>query len=202
MASNIRGLLLCGGTSTRFGSDKLVVRHSRGDGNPADGQPLAVRSVRNLILGAGNALAIIPLGATALRRALEPTGCDILETKDTERGLGASLAAGVASSAEAGGWIVALGDMPFIDPETIAAVRAALEGGAPIAAPVIAGTGKRGHPVGFARALKEELAALDGDEGARSVIQRHRDAVVLLPVDDAGIVADVDTPADLERPRR
>ncbi len=200
MASSIRGLLLCGGSSTRFGSDKLLaVIESRRPG--AGRGPMVVHAARNLVHGAGNALAIIPLGASELRRALEPTGCEILETKDTQRGLGASLAAGVASTADAAGWIVALGDMPFIRPRTIAALRQALEGGALIAAPMLSGTEKRGHPVGFARALKEELTALDTDEGARSVILRHRDAVVLLPVDDPGIVVDIDTPADLDHSR-
>ena len=41
------------------------------------------------------------------------------------------------------------------------------------------------------------MAALDGDEGARSVIQAHRDDVLLIPVDDAGITRDVDRPSDL-----
>ena len=108
----IRGLLLCGGKSSRFGSDKLLA--------VIEGRPMVDYSARNLIEGGGNALAVIPLGATDLRRVLESAGCDILETKDTQRGLGASLAAGVAASAEAAGWIVALGDMPFIRAATIA----------------------------------------------------------------------------------
>jgi molybdenum cofactor cytidylyltransferase len=193
----IRGLLLCGGASSRFGSDKLLaVIESR---HPGAGRgPMVASSARNLIAGGGNALAVIPLGATDLRRVLESAGCDILETKDTQRGLGASLAAGVAASTGAIGWIVALGDMPFIRAASIAAVRASLEGGALIAAPVFAGTTKRGHPVGFAARLEKELLALDGDEGARSIIEKHRASLVTLAVDDAGILADIDTPEDLE----
>jgi molybdenum cofactor cytidylyltransferase len=192
----IRGLLLCGGKSSRFGSDKLLaVIESR---HPGAGRgPIVVASARNLIAGAGNALAVIPLGATDLRRALEAAGCDILETKDTERGLGASLAAGVAVSTGAAGWIVALGDMPFIRAASIAAVRASLESGALIAAPVFAGT-KRGHPVGFSGKLEKELVALDADEGARSIIEKHRASLIAVAVDDAGILADIDTPGDLE----
>jgi molybdenum cofactor cytidylyltransferase len=191
----IRGLLLCGGKSSRFGSDKLVFRHSREGASPA---PLAAQSARHLIAGAGNALAVIPPGALDLRAVLETAGCEILESADTARGLGASLAAGIAAASDADGWIVALGDMPFIEPATIAAVRRRLEDGALIAAPVTRGKGERGHPVGFSRALRAELAALDGDEGARSVIARHRAGIALIEVDDAGIVKDIDTPSDLE----
>lgn len=203
----IRGLLLCGGNSSRFGGDKLLVRHPRprqdhsgagSVGDPGSGEPLVGYSARNLIAGAGNALAVIPLGATDLRRVLESAGCDILETHDTQRGMGASLAAGVAASAGAAGWIVALGDMPFIRAATIAAVRASLQGGAIIAAPALAGTGKRGHPVGFSQRLEKELLALDADEGARSIIEKHRAWLAKIDVDDRGILADIDTPQDLE----
>jgi molybdenum cofactor cytidylyltransferase len=194
----IRGLLLCGGTSSRFGSDKLLHRHSPAGESAAEAQPLVVRSARHLIEGAGNALAVIPMGASALRLVLEQAGCEILESPQTLRGLGASLAAGVAHTRTADAWIVALGDMPSIRTATIAAVRAKLEGGALIAAPFIAATHERGHPVGFSRALRDELLVVDGDEGARSVIARHRAAVVSIPVDDRGILFDVDTRGDLD----
>ena len=186
----IRGLLLCGGKSTRFGSDKLLA--------VIEGRPMVDLAARNLVEGAGNTLAIIPLGATDLRRILESAGCDILETKDTQRGLGASLAAGVAASAGSDAWIVALGDMPFIRAQTIAAVRAALEGGALIAAPILAGAARHGHPVGFARQFEKELRALDKDEGARSILSKHRASLATITVDDRGIEADIDTLRDLE----
>ena len=194
MSTGIRGLLLCGGGALRFGAEKLLA--------DVDGQPLVSWSARNLVNGAGNALAVIPPGNQALRRVLEASGCEILESNDTSRGIGASLAAGVCRTPAAAGWIVALGDMPFILPGTIALVRAKLTQGAAIAAPALLPKGERGHPVGFGKALQRELAALDGDEGARSVIARHADAMVLIPVDDGGIVIDVDTPGDLEQARR
>jgi len=140
---------------------------------------------------------VIPPGAAALRALLEKEGCEVLESERCARGLGASLAAAIAATGDAPGWLVALGDMPFISPATIAAVKAAIEKGAAIAAPRLREGGARGHPVGFAQSMAGELAVLDGDEGARSVIERHRDRVVLVEVDDRGIVADIDTPGDL-----
>jgi molybdenum cofactor cytidylyltransferase len=159
---------------------------------------MVVHAARNLANGAGNALAIIPPGSLELRRVLEEAGCDVFESEHTSRGLGASLAAGVAHAPQARGWIVALGDMPFVRVATIARVRSALEGGAVVTAPVLAATGMRGHPVGFSRALRDELLVCDGDEGARSVIARHRAALVSIPVGDRGIVIDIDTPGDLD----
>ena len=87
--------------------------------------------------------------------------------------------------------------MPFIREGTMHAVHQALAAGALIAAPRDRVSGARGHPVGFAAGLRDELIAIRGDEGARSVIQRHRDAVQLIEVDDAGITRDIDRPEDL-----
>jgi molybdenum cofactor cytidylyltransferase len=191
MPGAIRGLLLCGGASTRFGADKLLAPL-------ADGRPMAERSARTLLEGAGDALVVIPPGASRLRTVLEPLGCEILECEHSARGIGASLAAAVRARPHDAGWVVALGDMPFVRADTIAAVCAQLAAGALVAAPVLA-SGERGHPVGFSHRLYGELAALDGDEGARGVVARHRQALALIAVDDGGILRDIDTPADLAR---
>ena len=186
-----RGLLLCGGASVRFGRDKLLEEI----GEPPE--PMAVVSARTFVRALGRVLAVTRPGARDLRVLLEAAGCEVLEADRAVEGLGESLAAGVAASAEAEGWIVALADMPFIHEETIRAIRAAIEEGAAIAAPVNRASGARGHPVGFARTLRGELLGLRGDEGARSVIRRHRDVVRLVAVDDAGITRDIDRPEDL-----
>ena len=73
---------------------------------------------------------------------------------------------------DAAGWIVALGDMPWIQSSTIARVAAAIADGAVVAAPFH--RGQRGHPVGFGAACFAELAALTGDDGAKSVVASHR----------------------------
>lgn len=193
MGRGVVGLLLCGGRATRFGADKLLA--------PIRGTPLAAMSAASLVAGAGRAVAVVPRGAHELRDALAAAGCEVLESDACERGLGASLAAGVAASPDAAGWIVALGDMPLVRRETIAAVRAALESGAAIAAPFLA-DGRRGHPVGFASSLRAALASLDGDEGARSLLARHADQVKKIVVEDPGILVDIDTIEDLRAAER
>jgi molybdenum cofactor cytidylyltransferase len=56
---------------------------------------------------------------------------------------------------------------------------------------------QRGHPVGFGQCYRDELQALNGNAGARDIIQRHKDSLELVSVDDAGVIADIDTPGDL-----
>ncbi len=188
----IHGVLLCGGAATRFGADKLLAPLPGTD----PGVAVVVSAARALVDALEAVIAVVPLGANRLREALVPLGCDVLESDRTARGMGASLAAGVAASDRAGGWIVALGDMPLVRATTVRAVRAALEEGALLAAPV-ARDGMRGHPVGFAAALRPELVVLDGDVGAREVVARHREHLRLLPCDDPGILIDLDTPEQL-----
>jgi molybdenum cofactor cytidylyltransferase len=85
--------------------------------------------------------------------------------------------------------------MPWIAPATIGAVADALIAGADLVAPAY--RGERGHPVGFSRRYCASLAALTGDAGARALIEGHRDGLTLIDVDDAGVLRDVDTPADV-----
>ncbi len=109
--------------------------------------------------------------------------------------MGASLAAGVSAAPGAGGWLIALADMPWIQPATMRMLADRLRSGASMVAPVFGG--RRGHPVGFSREWGDRLQALDGDAGARSLIARHADELVLLDTADAGVLMDVDQPGDL-----
>jgi molybdenum cofactor cytidylyltransferase len=53
--------------------------------------------------------------------------------------------------------------------------------------------------VGFGAACLAALAGLTGDDGAKSVVAAHRDSLARIDVDDAGTLADVDRPTDLEK---
>lgn len=185
-----RPLLLAGGSASRFGSQKLLADFR--------GAPLVAHAARRLTEGTGaTVLAVIPLGSAALREVLEPLGCEVLESDRCAQGLGGSLSAAVEASAQASGWIVALGDMPLVPVQTIAEVTRAIEEGAFIAAAVH--DGRRGHPVGFSRDLYDELVALRGDAGAREVLKSHRDRIVAIDAADPGIFTDIDTTTDLDR---
>lgn len=184
----VRGILLAGGASSRFGSQKLL--HAL-----QDGTPIGARSAANFREGIGQVLAVVRPGDVALMRIFAEAGCDVLETPRALEGMGGSLAAAVSASADAEGWIVALADMPFIQPASILAIRLTLESGASIAVPCV--EGQRGHPVGFSAAWRESLSGLAGDEGARRILAANGGVVTQVPVADAGIFRDVDVPGDL-----
>ena len=114
-------------------------------------------------------------------------------------GMGDSIAAAVRATAGAPGWLVLPADLPLIQPQTLLAVAQALGQGAGAAQPVF--QGQRGHPVGFGAACGEALLALSGAQGAAAVLRAQRDAgrLVDVPVDDEGVVTDIDTVDDLAR---
>ena len=189
-ASLATGVLLAAGTGSRFDPDGL--RNKLLATLPGGGI-VARESAHRLLLVVPKVVAVLRPGTEALAHVLNEAGCDVIFTPDAARGMGASLAAGIAASADAESWIVALADMPRIAPDTIGAVARAVDQGALLAAPYY--QGRRGHPVGFGAAHRDALLALDGDAGARALFGAH--AVARVDVDDPGILRDIDTPADL-----
>ena len=112
-------------------------------------------------------------------------------------GMGYSISAGVNARPDAAGWLILPGDMPQVQPVTLQAVARQLEHHAVAYAQY---KGRRGHPVGFSAELYSELSALSGDEGARRLVARY--PAFGVEVDDAGVLVDVDTVADLDQVRR
>jgi molybdenum cofactor cytidylyltransferase len=184
------GVLLAAGSASRFGGDKLLVPLE-------DGTPLGVRALINLAACVDRAVVVIRSGDRALARALSDHGAEVTICPYAADGMGQSLAWAIRTTPLAKAWVVALGDMPWIEIATIKRVADALGRGAGLVAASHGGV--RGHPVGFSRRYYAELAALSGDEGARALIRNHQRELQLIDTDDAGVSRDVDTPADLAR---
>lgn len=185
------GILLAAGFSRRFGAtDKLL--------QPLpDGRLIALAAAQNLVQALPCSLAVIRPDAHLLKEMLEDAGLTVVRCAAHEREMADSLATAVRSlpAAETTGYVIALADMPYIAPATIRAVADRLAAGAAIVVPHY--RGQRGHPVGFAAQFRDELLALRGDRGARAVLQAHAAQVETWDSADAGILHDIDTPADL-----
>lgn len=130
-----------------------------------------------------------------IRSALQGLNVAFARNTDADAGLGSSIACGVSATLDADGWLVALGDMPFIQPDSICRVAGSLAHGAAITFPV--SHGRRGHPVGFSRRFAAELMLLTGDTGAQSIVAPNKELWVPVEVDDEGVLRDIDVPGDL-----
>lgn len=186
-------LLLAAGLGTRFDpsgrSLKLLQPTLTG---PHAGLPIVQAAARALAAAGLRRFAVVRPPdhphQPELHALLSREGCELLICAQAAEGMGASIACGVRATADADGWIVALGDMPMIAPATIEAVAAALRAGHATVAP--SHRGQRGHPVGFAASCRQELMRLQGDRGARELLVAQPPH--LIEVDDAGVLADID----------
>lgn len=151
--------------------------------------------------GGGPKLQALLGGVPVLQRTLDAVRASGLAwhlESAPHPGMGDSIAAAVRATRDAGGWLVLPGDLPLVRPDTLQAVAARLAAHAVV---VPQYHGQRGHPVGFAADCGDALAALSGEQGAAAIVRAQAAAgrVLALELDDAGIVTDIDTMADLAR---
>jgi molybdenum cofactor cytidylyltransferase len=192
---NAVGILLAAGRGRRF--DPQGARNKLLQALP-DGDPVVVASARHLLAVLPRVVAVVPPADGGVADALRALGCEVTMCAAADSGMAASLVHAIRHSlsgaqAPADAWLVALGDMPYVQPETMHALLTALAGGAGIAAPVM--NGRRGNPVAFGAAHLPALLALQGDAGARGLLKSS--PVTEVAVTDPGIFHDIDTPADL-----
>jgi molybdenum cofactor cytidylyltransferase len=185
-AAPVPALVLAAGLSRRAGPvNKLLV--------DIDGRPMvAVVAERVRAAGYAPVLAVTGFEAARVEAALSGLHVGFVRNPDFEEGMASSIRHGIgALAADAAGVLICLGDMPWVAVATLAALRAEVSADV-IRRPVM--DSRPGNPVLFGRRFFPELAALDGDRGAKSVIQAHIDAVTDVSVNDPGIFRDLDQP--------
>lgn len=192
---SVAGVLLAAGTSGRFGdANKLLA--------PLDGEPLVGHAARTLAESSlAGVTVVVGHEAGAVREAVDGLGVDVRENPDFAEGQGTSIRVGVRAAAaqEADAVLVALGDMPLVDPATVDLLVDAFAGSE---ATIVAAAfdGQRGNPVVFDSRHFEALAEFEGATGGRSVLRAATDAICV-ETGDPGVVQDVDSRADIEELR-
>ncbi|MBT5907157.1 MAG: nucleotidyltransferase family protein [Gammaproteobacteria bacterium] len=120
----------------------------------------------------------------------------LVEFKQAELGMGASLAFGASHITDWDAALVCLADMPYVMPSTYSLVAESVR---PESIVVPCYRGARGHPIAFGSAYLDELRALAGDAGGRAILDMHSAKIFTLNVDDDGILIDIDTQDDLDK---
>jgi molybdenum cofactor cytidylyltransferase len=196
--SEILGVVPAAGRSARMGNPKPLLE--------ADGSTFLETVVSTLREGGVDVVAVGvregsgPIHATAVR-----SGAQVLVPPAVDDGPIASVRAALAwwerehGSLTAPGALVLLPvDHPKVRPGTVRAMIDAFRSDlAPLVVPAY--REKTGHPVLFGRALLEELRGGELEEGARTVVRRHKDEARTVEVDDPGILMDIDTLPDYRR---
>jgi molybdenum cofactor cytidylyltransferase len=187
----VAGVVLAAGLSRRMGKrNKLVAE--------IDGKPMVRRVVETaLAAGLDRVVVVIGHGAADVRAALDGLPVTFAENVRPEAGLSSSLRVGLRA-VEGGdppvaAAVVLLGDMPWVEAGDVRALVAAFDpaSGCEICVPVH--EGRRGNPVLWDRRFIAEMTALQGDVGARALLERHGERVREVPVAGVGVLRDVDT---------
>lgn len=190
---SVGAIILAAGRGSRYrqvagaDQDKLMAMCEGRDGVA---QSVIEQVLRNLPACVETRLLVTTSDRPEVARLARAYGCQVLLLASA--GMGDSIAAAVAACPALDGWLVVLGDMPFILPSSIERIVEAIEVDT-ISVPVQGGA--FGHPVGFGRSFGAALMGLSGDRGAKPLFASAK--VVEVAVEDAGVLWDVDVPGAL-----
>jgi molybdenum cofactor cytidylyltransferase len=192
----VAAIVLAAGRSTRMGgANKLLAT--------IFGTPMARRVIEVALASQADPVLVVT-GHQGAEVGAALAGLDVtfIDNADFATGLASSLKAGVrAVPANCDGALILLGDMPRIAAEDLERLIAAFaqEKGRTIVVPTYGG--RRGNPVLWPAALFPEMLALEGDRGAKQLLDTHAAMVTEIDLGTDAIFADVDTPDELERVR-
>ncbi len=191
---DVRCVLLAAGVGRRFGSNKLL--HLL-----PNGKTLLANSLAIYAQIFAETVVVVNQESRDIAHVLSITSLfevDHVASADTESGLSQSLVAGIKSAIPKKGWLIALADMPYVQPETIYAMCSALNVDNIVVPKSDLGIG---NPVAFGLDFRPQLLPLKGDAGAKSVLRSNPQAVIELSVGDFGIHHDIDQPHDIKMTR-
>jgi len=166
-AERVAVIILAAGQSTRFGAAKM-------------------KSFTNV--------TVVVSKEDKLSRTLSGLGVSVVVSENSINGMSQSIIAGVQSQLNADAWLIALGDMPYVKSETVSmlAEQSTINN---IVVPVC--DRRHGNPVIFGRTFQSSLISLQGDIGAKQLIQDNSSLVVKVSIQDQGVLLDIDQPDDL-----
>ncbi len=196
----IGAILLAAGHSRRFGADKRITPLTSGD-------TLLETSIGQASTSFDDVLVVLRSGETDFKLSLESQfsdGVSFFCAPDSTLGMAHSLANAIAYVAAHPGYqdwtavAILLADMPYVSTSTTDFLKKTFADNLslqPIVVPTFDGT--PGHPVIFHRRFFKAMQNLEGDQGARTVIEANPDHLIRAPVEDNGVLKDIDTIQDL-----
>lgn len=200
-------VILAAGAGRRLGRVAKAALTLPGDRNART----FLEAIRDTASRAGITRSVVIIGPPhdrVTRAEAERLGMPCIHNPDPGRGMASSVALGFAHALRAFDdcscallWPV---DHPAVACETVRAIiRSLARSREPLTIAIPTLNGRGGHPTGFGRDSWQALAScLNAPEGARSVIHHYRthhpEQVRRIALADPAIVADVDTPKDLE----
>jgi molybdenum cofactor cytidylyltransferase len=188
----VAAIVLGAGSSRRMGPQNKLLAE-------VDGAPMIARVVDAILATRARPVVVVTgHDAEAVRVSLRGREVTFVHNARHEEGMSTSLRAGLAELGEdIDGALICLGDMPRVRPSQLEALLGAFDPADGRAICVPTWERRRGNPVLFAARHFPEMRLLEGDVGARSLLEKHAAEICYVPMDDRGVTLDVDTPEAL-----
>ncbi|MEM7538509.1 MAG: selenium cofactor biosynthesis protein YqeC [Chloroflexota bacterium] len=188
-------VVLAAGASRRMGRSKQV--------EVVDGEMMVVRAVRNaLASGADRVFVVTGAYEDKVIAALEAIQADeprlqFVHNTEWETGQASSVRAAIHALGDSSISAITFMpvDQPFLPSSLLQRVMYEWRVGAQLVAPTVDGK-LRGAPALWDRVYWPELLTLDGDVGARPILQKYQNDVAAVSV-KAELLRDIDSPEDL-----
>jgi molybdenum cofactor cytidylyltransferase len=192
---DVEAVILAAGRASRMGST------GQNDGGMPhkllaefDGVPLVRKTVETVLSADISHVHVVTGYRSAdIQRALNGLDIEVVSNPDYEEGMASSLRLGISATGEdCSGVFVILADMPFISPRHLNTMLDAFAEHDGFAIVRAASGAKRGNPILLPRSTFAAISQLEGDIGARSIIEESGLAVIDIDIGDAALI-DVDT---------
>lgn len=188
MISGVACILLAAGASQRFGSAKMLYPIS-------DDMPMLAVTIAKYRAVFEQVYVVTRSVDTQINDLVIEQRATVVDSPNAQAGMSQSIVAGVNATRPLNGWLIALGDMPYVESVTIQRLAVAIHANN-IALPRAGG--RVGNPVGFGVNYRDQLRGLQGDVGAkavvRKVVRKSAEHVMYIDTDDLGIHQDIDLP--------
>ncbi|MBN1367823.1 MAG: molybdenum cofactor cytidylyltransferase [Dehalococcoidales bacterium] len=188
----ISAIILAAGESKRMGESKLLLKWR--------GASIFEETVDNYLASAANEVTVI-LGnqATEMEKLIGDRTVTVAINPAYAKGMSTSIVIGInVMSPRTQGIMLALADQPSVTSQTIDKLIQVFQlRKKGIIVPTY--HGQRGNPVIFDIKYRKELLALQGDTGGRDIVGRFYNDIQEVPVENRGVLIDIDTPEDYRR---
>ena len=183
---HIAVVVLAAGQSSRFGNQKMS--HFIGNGKTI------LRACIEQYQKVFSHITVVISNDANLKQEMAKLKVNVVVVNDPTKGMSQSLIAGIQSQANADAWLIGLGDMPYVKTQTLTKLAASSTRNN-IVVPVC--SSRRGNPVIFGCEFQTGLLSLQGDVGAKQLVNTNQLCSLEVSVDDIGVLHDIDRPEDV-----
>lgn len=182
----INAIIMASGFSSRMGTNKLLLPYK---------EKALIEHILDKVKECDFFSTVLVAQNFEVIGLAKKRGLKVIYNERAKNGQSESIKSGILNSPDAMGYAFFTADQPLIDIKTIKFLMDSFyKEKDSIIIPIF--EEKRGTPVIFPKKFKEELLALEGDAGGRTIIKKYMNSVKLIEVREECILWDIDTQED------